>query len=91
LASPGPIGKLAVWCYNRPPYVRAGLALVLIGINILIEARFGRNAITHYYAPLLPAVAAAGVLFGPATGLFAPWWRWLRPLSFSLRQRPIFQ
>jgi hypothetical protein len=68
---PTPVGRLAVWCYNLPPYVRAGLALALVGINILIEAQVGRNAITHYYAPLLPAVAAAGVLFGPATGLLA--------------------
>ena len=64
--------ELLIWCYIQPTHVRAGLVLLLTGINIVIEYGFGRNPITyHAYVPLLPAVIASGVLFGPASGLFA--------------------
>jgi hypothetical protein len=66
-----PVRELLIWCYIQPAHVRAGLVLLLIGINILIEYASGRNPITYAYVPLLPAVIASGVLFGPASGLFA--------------------
>jgi hypothetical protein len=66
-----PVPELLIWCYIQPTHVRAGLVLLLIGINILIEYGSGRNPITYAYVPLLPAVIVSGVLFGPTSGLFA--------------------
>jgi hypothetical protein len=66
-----PVREFLIWCYIQPTHVRAGLVLLLTGINIVIEYGFGRNPITYAYVPLLPAVIASGVLFGPASGLFA--------------------
>jgi hypothetical protein len=66
-----PVRELLIWCYIQPNHVRAALVLLLIGINIVVEYGSGRNPITYAYVPLLPAVIVSGVLFGPASGLFA--------------------